>query len=77
VVPALNTRREKAIVAFTEVMANDALTAGLGDGVRRRWVSRIVVAGVTDLVTSWLDGNLDVDRRTLVEAIVTIGRTLD
>ncbi len=76
-VPALNTRREKAIVAFTDVMAGDALTAGLTDAVQRQLVARIIVAGVTDLVTSWLDGNLDVDRATLIEAIVTIGLTLD
>jgi AcrR family transcriptional regulator len=76
-VPALNARREKAIVAFTDVMAGDALTAGLTDTVQRELVARIIVAGVTDLVTSWLDGNLDVDRATLIEAIVTIGRALD
>jgi AcrR family transcriptional regulator len=75
-VPALNARRERAIVAFTQFMANDALTAGLSDAVQRQLVARIVVAGVTDLVTSWLDGNLDVDRATLVDAIVTMGRTL-
>lgn len=75
-VPALNAHREQAVVAFTDVMANDALTAGITDDVQRRLVSRIVVAGVTDLVTSWLDGNLDVDRATLVEAIVTMGRAL-
>ena len=57
-------------------MARDALTAGLTDRVQRELVARIIVAGVTDLVTSWLDGNLDVDRATLIEAIVTIGRTL-
>ncbi|HTQ18665.1 hypothetical protein [Mycobacterium sp.] len=76
-VPALNARREQAIVAFTDVMADDALTAGFTDAVQRRLVARIIVAGVTDLVTTWLDGNLDVDRRTLIEAIVTIGRALD
>jgi AcrR family transcriptional regulator len=76
-VPALNLRREQAIVAFTDVMANDALTAGLTDDVQRRLVTRIIVAGVTDLVTSWLDGNLDVDRATVIEAIVTMGRALD
>jgi AcrR family transcriptional regulator len=75
-VPALNARRERAIGAFTEFMANDALTAGLTDAVQRQLVARIVVAGVTDLVTSWLDGNLDVDRGTLIEGIVLMGRAL-
>jgi hypothetical protein len=75
-VPALNARREQAIVAFTDVMADDTLTAGLTDDVPRRLVARIVVAGVTDLVTTWLDGNLDVDRAMLIEAIVTMGRAL-
>jgi AcrR family transcriptional regulator len=74
--PALNARREQAIVAFTEVMASDALTAGLTDDVQRRLVARIVVAGVTDLVTSWLDDNLDVDRATVIDAIITMGRAL-
>jgi hypothetical protein len=44
--------------------------------IQRRLVARIIVAGVTDLVTSWLDGNLDVDRGRLIEAIVTMGRAL-
>lgn len=76
-VPALNARREDAIVAFTDVIATDDLTAGLADSVQRRLVARIIVAGVTDLITSWLNGNLAADRAALIEAIVTVGRTLD
>ena len=70
-------RREDAIVAFTDVIANDDLAAGLGGSVQRHLVARIIVAGVTDLVTSWLDGNLVADGATLIEAIVTVGRALD
>jgi AcrR family transcriptional regulator len=76
-VPALNARREDAIIEFTNVIANDDLNGGSSDSVQRRLVARIVVAGVTDLITGWLNGNLATDRATLIEAIVTVGRKLD
>lgn len=76
-VPALQSRREDAITAVTNVIANDNPNAGPGDTVPRELVTRIFIAGGTDLVTSWINGTLAADRATLTEAIVAMGRTLD
>lgn len=73
--PALNARREVAVVGFTDMMATIA-AAGLDDGVDRRLVARMIVAGAADLVANWFAGNIAGDRATLIEAMVAVGRAL-
>lgn len=73
VLPALCARRESAIVAFTDLVSGDHAAPA---AARNHLMTRIVVAGVTDVVTSWIDGTLVADRKTLVEAIVELGRAV-
>jgi AcrR family transcriptional regulator len=74
-IPALQARREHAAVTFADVIANADHPPQSADNLKRQLMTRIVVAGVTDVVTSWINGTLDADRLTLTEAIVTLGRT--
>lgn len=73
--PALQARREDAIGAFTSL-----LTAGQehepSESAKRQLMTRIVVAGVTDVVTSWIEGSLAADRSSLTAAIVALGRSV-
>ena len=71
--PALRARREKAIVAFTDLLADDHRGDESGESVGRRLRTRIMVSGVTDVVTNWIDGTLSADRATLTAAIVAVG----
>ena len=73
--PALNERREVAVAAFTDVIVTLAAT-GPDDGIDRRLVARMIVAGAADLVTNWLAGNIAAQRAMLIEAMVAVGRTL-
>jgi len=76
--PVLRERRDKAIETFTELMVEVLLVAGSGvSDEQRRLAMRLVIAGTTDLVTSWLSGALTTDRRTLVATIVAVGTSLD
>ncbi|WP_161600608.1 TetR/AcrR family transcriptional regulator [Mycolicibacterium hodleri] len=73
--PALRERRENAIVTFTDLIVEADHAAASTDYGKRRLMTRIVVAGVTDVVTGWINGVLVADRSTLTEAIVALGRT--
>lgn len=76
-VPVLQARRERAITTFTEVVADAAVDAPADTTVPRALVTRMAVAGVTDLLTSWIDGTVTADRATLIESIVAVISTLD
>ena len=39
-------------------------------------MTRIIVSGVTDVMTSWINGTV-ADRETLTAAIVRLGRAID
>jgi AcrR family transcriptional regulator len=76
--PVLRERRDIAIDTFTALMLGalfDARRPGMADE-QRRLAMRLVIAGTTDLVTSWLAGSLSTDRETLVATIVAVGTSL-
>jgi hypothetical protein len=73
-IPALQARREDAVAAFTELIANDGRGRGAVESAKRVLMTRIIISGVTDIVTNWIDGTLVTDRSTLTGAIVTLGR---
>ena len=72
--PALRERRAQAIGAFTEYVAaalpepQEPITAE-----RRLLAIRLLVAGTTDLVASWLAGEIDADRASIIETIERLG----
>lgn len=72
--PALQARREDAIAAFTELIANDGRGPSSVESAKRVLMTRIIISGVTDIVTNWIDGTLVAERSTLTDAIVTLGR---
>lgn len=65
--PVLLERREQEIAAFTDFIA----TAVLGDGTdaARVLAARVLVAGTTDVVTSWLAGTLETDRESVIATL--------
>lgn len=73
--PVLRLRREQAIAAFTEFVATAVLPAAPPQITpeRRMLATRLLVAGTTDLVTSWLAGDIAADRDAIIEAIEQIG----
>lgn len=77
--PVLRERRDEAIKTFTELMVSEVYRAPRpGVSMSQRLLAvRLVIAGTTDLVTSWLAGSLDTDRDTLVSTIVAIGMAAD
>jgi AcrR family transcriptional regulator len=73
--PVLRARREEAITAFTTFVATDVLAppAVPITDARRLIATRMLVAGTTDLVTSWLAGDIEADRDAIVETIERLG----
>jgi AcrR family transcriptional regulator len=69
--PALRIRREQAIVAFTDFVA--AVLPDPTPHPGRLLAIRLLVAGTTDLVTSWLAGDIDADRAAIIETIERLG----
>jgi AcrR family transcriptional regulator len=75
--PALQARREDAITTFSNLIANDGDDDGSAESVKRQLMTRMIVVGLTDVVTSWIDGALPAaDRTTLVAAIVTLANAV-
>jgi AcrR family transcriptional regulator len=71
----LRARRDEAITTFTQLVANEVLDFGKSGrwAKDRELATRIIVAGTTDLITSWLSGAISTDRETLTAAIVAVG----
>jgi AcrR family transcriptional regulator len=74
--PNLRERQQRAIQQFTDRLARDAMpfvgrtpTAG-----RRNLATRVVVAGATDLIVSWLNGEVEADEQTIVATIAATAR---
>ena len=66
----LRARREQAIASFTEFGATSVLSDD--DSVPdpgRLLATRVLTAGITDVITSWLAGTLDADRDAIIEAL--------
>jgi AcrR family transcriptional regulator len=69
--PVLQARREQAITSFTEFAATAVLT---DDGPAapdpgRLLATRVLTAGITDVITSWWAGTLDADRDVIIETL--------
>ncbi len=76
-VPVLAARREQAVADYAAFVAEVVLPDPPPEQhaiVRRRLASRLLVAGTTDLVTSWLAGDVEGDVDDVVDAIVAVGR---
>jgi len=68
--PVLRARREQAIASFTEFAATAVLTeGGPAPDPGRLLATRVLTAGITDVVTSWLAGTLDADRDAIIETL--------
>jgi AcrR family transcriptional regulator len=68
--PVLLARREQAITSFTEFAATAVLTEGTSSrDPGRLLAARVLTAGTTEVVTSWLAGTLDADRDTVIAAL--------
>ncbi|BBX47218.1 TetR/AcrR family transcriptional regulator [Mycobacterium cookii] len=74
-IPTLQERRDEAIVAFTDLIARDDDTGAVAS-LKHQLMTRIIVSGVTDAVTSWINGTLNADRSTLTQAIVALSRNV-
>lgn len=68
--PVLQARREQAITSFTEFAATAVLTEdGATPDAGRLLATRVLTAGITDVITSWLAGTLDADRDVIIETL--------
>lgn len=68
--PVLQARREQAITSFTEFAATAVLTDdGAARDPGRLLATRVLTAGITDVITSWLAGTLDADRDVIIETL--------
>lgn len=76
-VPVLAARRQEAIADYAAFVADAVLPDPPAEEhamMRRRLASRLLVAGTTDLVASWLAGGIEGDVEDLEAAIVAVGQ---
>jgi AcrR family transcriptional regulator len=68
----LRERQEQAIKEFTDRIASEAMpfTGDSPDPVDRYLATRILVAGSTDLIISWLRGAVPADEESVIATIV-------
>jgi len=73
--PALRLYREQAVASFTDFVATQVFPPAEDptDAHRRLLATRLLVAGTTDLVTSWLAGDITADRDTIISTIERLG----
>jgi AcrR family transcriptional regulator len=74
--PALGPRRSEAIGTFTDFLVTVVFPPPLrpGETETTKYVScRLLVSGTTDVVVSWLSGEIDATPDEIVQAIVTVG----
>lgn len=69
--PLLSRRREQAVQEFTAFIAEHVLPGSSSSD--RELTTRLLVAGTTDLVTSWLLGEIEATSDAVVDAIVRVG----
>jgi len=69
--PALRARREQAIHSYTRLLAEEVLRLGRDDP-RTELAALILVAGITEAVTSWLAGRIPLGREELIDQIVQL-----
>ena len=74
--PVLMKRREQAITTFTGFVAEVVLPDDTPVDSQRLLGTRVLVAGATDLVTSWLAGSIEADEADIVAALERLGSAL-
>ena len=75
--PTLRARRERAYEAFTRLLLDtvadhpesDTVEDGVGTGDRHAFATLIVVAGTTQAAISWLQGDVDLPRDSVIGQI--------
>jgi AcrR family transcriptional regulator len=74
--PNLRKRQQRAVDEFTDRMARDAIpfVGRTSPDAQRTLATRVVVAGATDLIISWLNGDVEADEQTIVAAIAATAR---
>lgn len=74
--PNLRERQQRAVHEFTERLARDAMpfVGRTSPDGRRTLATRVVVAGATDLIISWLNGEVEADEQTVVATIAATAR---
>lgn len=74
--PVLMQRREQAIAAFTTFVATAVLPEDGPVDAQRLLGTRVLVAGTTDLVTSWLAGNIEADQSDIIAVLERMALSL-
>lgn len=69
--PALQARRQQAIHSYTRLLAEEVLRLGRDDP-HTELTALILVAGITEAVTSWLAGRVPLGREELIDQIVQL-----
>ena len=76
--PALRARRERAYQSYTRLLL-DEVPAGPTSGTdeagapaRRALAALILVAGVTQAVVSWLQGEIELDRAEIIDELTRV-----
>jgi AcrR family transcriptional regulator len=74
--PNLRKRQQRAIQQFTDRLARDAMpfVGRASPAGRRNLATHVVVAGATDLIISWLNGEVQADEQTIVATIAATAR---
>ena len=68
--PVLLARREQAIASFTDFAATSVLSeGGRAPDLGLLLATRVLTAGTTDLITSWLAGSLEADRKAIIATL--------
>lgn len=71
--PALQARKSEAIRRFTELSVRELMPAsGTLTRKQQRLAARLLVAGTTDIVTAWLDGEFKASRKDLLTVATRI-----
>ncbi|WP_328350207.1 TetR/AcrR family transcriptional regulator [Mycobacterium sp. NBC_00419] len=72
--PRLRARQQRAVSDLTELMAADGLpyTGRPKPHVDRVLATRALVTATTELITGWLQGDIDTDEDTLVATITAV-----
>src|ERR1700757_2897224 len=74
--PNLRKRQQRAVHEFTDRLAHDVMpfVGRTSPDGRRTLATRLVVAGATDLIISWLNGEIEADEQTIVATIAATAR---
>jgi len=71
--PRLHRRQQQAVQEFTTVLATQAMpfTGPPAAAVDRQLATRALVAGTADVITAWLNGDVETDVETLIATLNT------